>query len=236
METEDVIVVDDSEEGGLDADPGLAHVTVVRTPGRSGFARAANAGLDAGEALGWDWALLLNDDAELLSGCFDALCARTGAAVGAVGPVVETETTAVESAGVGMAWWGRVRLLTAVPESPMRVDGLTGACLLVRASDRFDVGFAHGMEDLELCQRIRRRGQEVWLEPRARCRHTGGATLPRFSAEAQRHQVSGHLRLVGGGPRVAMVLALAVAQVAREGFEPARAVAIWEGWRDWAGR
>lgn len=229
-------MVDDSEEGGLKDDPRLSRVTVVRTPGRAGFARAANAGLCAGASRGWDWALLLNDDAVVLPGALDALCARTGPAVGAVGPVVEGPDGAVESAGVGVAWWGRVRLHTALPAGPVPVEGLTGACLLVRTSERFTVSFAHGMEDLELCQRIRRRGQQLWLEPGARCRHVGGATLPRRSAEAQRHQVSGHLRLVGGGPRVAVVLTLAVAQVVREGGPPARLAAIWQGWRDWTAR
>ncbi len=229
-------MVDDSVQGNRVSDPGLAGATVVRTPGRSGFARAVNAGLDAGQARGWDWALVLNDDAVLLPGALDALCAHIRPEVGAVGPVVEGAGVGVESAGVAMAWWGRVQLRTAVPPGPQRVRGLTGACLLLRASDRFDVGFAHGMEDLELCQRLRRRGQQLWLEPRARCRHVGGATLPRASADAQRHQVSGHLRLVGGGFRVPVVLALALAQVVREGGSRHRLFAIWQGWRDWATR
>lgn len=233
---EDVVVVDDSEQGGLASDPRLAQATVVRTPGSAGFARAANAGLDAGQDRGWDWALVLNDDAVLLPGALDALCAHAGPEVGAVGPVVEGSGASVESAGVALRWWGRVRLRTTVPPGPQTVGGLTGACLLLRASDRFDVGFAHGMEDLELCQRIRRRGQQLWLEPRARCRHVGGATLPRASADAQRHQVSGHLRLVGGGARVPVVLALALAQVMREGGNPDRLAAIWQGWQDWAAR
>lgn len=234
---EEVVVVDDSDEGGLAADRALAGVTVVRTPGGVGFARAANAGLAAGEARGWSVVLLLNDDAAVAPGAFEALCAELGPHVGAAGPVLEDPQGRVESAGVDVRWWGRVRVRSGQPPAaPTSVSGLTGACLLLRPTERFDVAFAHGMEDLELCQRLRRRGLDLRLVPAARCRHVGGATLSRRSPAAQRHLVSGHLRLVGGGARTPVVLGLALAQVAREGGDPARLRAVWQGWQDWRGR
>jgi hypothetical protein len=67
----------------------------------------------------------------------------------------------------------------------------------------------------------------------ARCRHMGGASIPARSRQAQRHGLSGHLRLVGGGWRSPVVLGLAMGQVIRERGPANRFLGIWDGWRDW---
>ena len=227
-----VVVVDDSVQGGVVA-PGAR---VVRGPGGEGFARAANRGLDAAQADGATHALLLNDDAAPAPGCVSALVAAWGPEVGAVGPALVRPDGTVESAGIDVRWWGRVRARSQAPRAVAPVDGLSGACLLMSAADRFDVSFVHGMEDLELCQRLRRRGLRCLVVPGARCLHHGGGSLDRASPTAQRHAVSGHLRLLGGGARSGPVLALASAQVAREGGGSGRWRAILAGWTDWRGR
>lgn len=228
---ENVLVVDDSDEGGLV----LPGVEVLRSRGRQGFARAANLGLAAAQARGAAQVLLLNDDAAPEPGCLPALRAAFGPGVGAVGPTLVGPDGQVESAGIDLSPWGRLRARRRPPTQAQAAAALSGACLLVSAEERFDVGFSHGMEDLELCARLRRRGLSLVVLPQ-RCRHVGGATLDRRSPAAQRHAVAGHLRLVGGGAQTPAVLALALAQVIRENGPVERVPAILDGWRDWRRR
>lgn len=213
-----LVVVDDSDDG-LDLD-----VPTVRLGGGQGFARAANAGL---AAVRTPSAVLLNDDAAPEPGCLERL-ARVG---GVCGPVL-VGPRGVESAGIRVRAWGRVVQITAVPAQDTHVDALSGACLHLPARLRFDERFRHGGEDVELC----RRAGGGTLVVSARCWHEGGATLDRASEEAQRHAVAGQLRLVDAGWRDAVVVGLAVAQVAREGGPATRLRGIGRGWRDARGR
>lgn len=228
-----VVVVDDAPPGSRSPHP--AGVTVVRTAGSQGFARAVNAGLQAAEALGASHALLLNDDAVPEADCIARLCAAWGPGVGAAGPILVDLAGQVESAGAEIRWWGRVRTRTTAPRTggDVVVDGLSGACLLIPAARRLDEGFAHGFEDFALCRALSREGLRVVLVAGARCAHLGGATLGRDSRRAQRHAVSGHLRLLGRRRFVPVVVGLALAQVIREGGPAARALGIAGGVMDW---
>lgn len=209
-----VIIADDTDDG-LDVD-----VERVRLGGGVGFARAVNAALDVVRT---PFAIIVNDDALPEADCLDQL-ARTG---GVCGPVI-VGAAGVESAGLTVRNWGRVVQRTAIPPEDVGVDALSGACLHMPAGERFDERFRHGGEDVELCRRL----GGARLVVRARCWHEGGATLGRDTPEAQRHAVSGQLRLVSRGWRDGVVLALAVAQVVREGGGSARLRAVREGWRD----
>jgi GT2 family glycosyltransferase len=193
-----------------------------------------NRGLAAAESRGFTHALVLNDDAAPEPGCLDALAAAWTADSGAVGPLL-IGPQGVESAGIHLSRWGRLRTRTEVPPGgrAVEVQALSGACMLIRAGSRFDAGYRHGMEDVSFCRALRRAGRSVRLVPTVRCRHLGGATLDRRSPAAQRHAVSGHLRLVGGGIRTPVVLGLAFAQVLREGPSRARVQAVGRGWWDW---
>lgn len=212
-----VLVVDDTDDG-LDLD-----VPRVRLGGGQGFARAANAGL---AAVATPSALLLNDDAAPIDDCI----ARLAAVGGLCGPLL-VGPGGVESSGLVVRGWGRVVQRTVVPGVAGPVDALSGACLWMPASARFDVRFRHGYEDVELCRRLAPALGGAWIVPQARCWHAGGATVARTSADAQRHAVSGQLRLVRPGWRDAAVLGLAAAQVAREGGRD-RLPAILRGWWD----
>ncbi len=223
-----VVVVDDSPTG-LPPVPG---VTWLRTTGNTGFARACNQGLHHLSTTGVRAALVLNDDALLMPGAVSALWRAWTDTGGAVGPILQTPRGDVDSAGYRLASWGRLRAIRQIPPRPCNVDAVSGACLLVGTHWRFDPTYRHGMEDIELCRRIRQAGGSVQVVPAARCQHIGGATVATDSARAQRHAVAGHLRLMGGGWRTAPVLALAAAQVARERGSWQRWVAIVRGWRD----
>ena len=60
----------------------------------------------------------------------------------------------------------------------------TGACLMVRTNDYWEVGgldgrfFAHN-EEIDLCWRLRQRGRKVYCLPDSQVYHVGGGTLPK---------------------------------------------------------
>jgi hypothetical protein len=220
------LVVDDGPPGR--APLGEVGAPVLRTEGALGFARAANAGLAWAEAAGDSHALLLNDDAAPEPGCLDALVAAWTDGDGALAPTLVGEGGAVER-GIVTRRWGRVR--AARPGEV--ADAYSGACLLLPTSLRFDPAFRHGFEDIELCRRLRALGRPPRLVPGARCGHWGGATLHRQSGEAQRHAISGHLRLLGGGRFTPVVLGLGLGQICRDGPSLERLAGLFEGWRDW---
>ncbi|HND29370.1 MAG TPA: glycosyltransferase [Myxococcota bacterium] len=209
-----VLVVDDSD-AGLDLD-----VPRRRLGGGQGFSKAANIGLEATKT---PYALLLNDDAVPLEDCLERLIHQSGLC----GPLL-VGPQGVESAGLRVRSWGRV----VQQRTPGRVDALSGACLHMPASVRFDEKFRHGSEDVELCLRLTRQGLSPILVSEARCWHQGGATLSRRSPAARRHALSGQLRLWGRGWRQGVVLGLAVGQVLREGAGREGLGALRAGWRD----
>jgi GT2 family glycosyltransferase len=230
-----VFLVDDSP-AGLPPDALPVGVRRLRTAGEAGFAAACNLGLAAAEAAGMSHALLLNDDARPAAGCVESLlrALETDPRAAAAGPVLLDPGGRVESAGLDLSpRSGRVRQRRRVPVETTEVDALSGACLLLEACWRLDEGYRFGFEDLELGRRVRAAGRRLLVVPGARCEHLGGATLPRRGRAATRHGVAGHLRLVGDRPwRRALVLAFALAQIAREGGPVERLRGVWEGWRD----
>ncbi len=231
-----VVVVDDSPDGYLSRELGFHGAAVCAGLGGGGFARAANRGLAWGERQGWTHCLLLNDDARLLPGCLDTLVGAWRPGDGALGPLLLREDGGVESAGVRVTAWGRVRLETRVPRESVPVDALMGACLLVPSRVRFDEDYAHGFEDVALCLNLRRAGSSVRLVPAAQCQHRGGFTIERSSPEASRHAVSGHLRLVEGGWRAPLVVGLSVAHGLRRPGRLSRIRGIAAGVADyWRG-
>jgi len=229
-----VIVVDD----GPTRSQALPGVDWIRTTGEEGFARAANRGLKAAAQSGYSLVLLLNDDAQPQEGCIEALLSawNTAESPGAFGPLLEGADGEI-SGGISLTSWGRIRTMDwtrrtlATGRTPpiAAVSAISGACLLVDSGARFDARYRHGMEDVALCRSLRASGRAVRIVAHARCRHVGGATLHRKGAVAQRHAISGHLLLVGGGWRAPIVVALALAQVVREGASCARIEAVGLG-------
>ncbi len=208
------LIVDDSDDGvGLDA-PSL------RLGGGRGFAVAANRGLAAATSA---VVILLNDDALPEEDCLDRLVF----AGGLCGPLL-IGAAGVESAGLRVSTWGRVRQRTDVPTEDRNVDALSGACLLMPTSARFDERFPHGFEDVELCRRL----GGARLVAGARCWHEGGGTLHRRSPLATQHAVTGQALLFAPGWRTWAVAGLHAAQVLREGGPVARVAAIADGVRE----
>lgn len=224
-----VVVVDDSPNGL----PPIGGVTWLRTDGGTGFAQAVNRGLRHTATGGARAALVLNDDAVLGATGIQQLTSTWLARGGIVGPVILGPSGAVQSAGFQLRSWGRLLARTSAPSILSSVDAVSGACMVMGTSWRFDPDFTHGMEDIELCRRVRAAGGSILVDPAARCHHLGGGTISSISTHAQRHAVAGHLRLVGGGWRGGVAVGLAVAQVVREGGPFGRLMGIAQGLRDY---
>ncbi len=68
-------------------------------------------------------------------------------------------------------------------DEPLECLWATGACLLIRSRDFWEVGgfddrfFAH-QEEIDLCWRLRSRGRSVMCVPQSVAYHLGGGTLP----------------------------------------------------------
>jgi GT2 family glycosyltransferase len=225
------LIVDDSVSGDLPDALACRAREVIRSQGEEGFSRAVNLGLTRAEQLGADWVLLLNDDAVLEPGALEALLGARQEGIGLLAPIL-LHPDGSRSAGVHLGSWGRVDMRRR-PTELGDPTAISGACMLLRSRERMDPAFRHGMEDFELCARVRQRGERIVVVPEAICQHQGGASLPGHSRQAQRHGLSGHLRLVGGGWKSPIVVSLALGQVIREGGPANRFLGVWEGWRDW---
>ena len=129
----------------------------LRSNGNAGFARAVNLGLETLEGEGAKWVLLLNDDALPDPECVATLLqhAATEAKASMLGPLL-VGPDGVESAGLRFhTLSARLTQNLDVPDGPVDVDALSGACVLMRAHLRFDPTFSHAMEDVELSLRVR---------------------------------------------------------------------------------
>lgn len=218
-----LVVVDDSKEGRIE----LEGVTVIRTQGQQGFARAANIGLIEMQKKGADRVLLLNDDAVMERGGLSSMDMEWSEKDGALSPVLHEPDGAVY--GIRVHSFGRIHLA----RKPGPVQALSGASLLIRASERFDPNYVHGFEDIDLCQRLGERNLRVRCVENVHCQHGAGNSISRRSRIAQRHAVSGHLRFVRGAASRVFVVVLAVLQVIREGGPADRLMGIVEGVRDY---
>lgn len=149
--------------------------TVVRLPENRQFAGGCNAGAQAasGEVL-----LFLNNDMEFLPGALEALVEQALAPdVGIVGARLLYPDGAIQHAGVV---WRAFRGIGPTPvhlfhfapgELPHAravydLDAVTGACIVMRRElfeeiGAFDEEFVNGLEDIDLCVRVRLEGMRV---------------------------------------------------------------------------
>lgn len=160
-----------------------------------GFSGAHNRLLMRAFAEGADAAIVLNPDLTLASDASALLWlgATTGGTQSLVGPLLEwgddrlAPTGLIDSAGIRWTRSGRHvdafqgQPLDAAPTGLQRVEGLTGACLLVtrqvhdlvvaRCGEFFDEDFVAYREDAELGLRLKALGIDSVLVPEARGVH-----------------------------------------------------------------
>jgi hypothetical protein len=215
----EVVVVDNaSTDGSLAAveryAAGGVPVRVLRNAENLGFARACNIG--AAEVDG-PYLLFLNPDCELEATAVirlvTALEARPGAGM-AGGLLLNADGT--EQAGgrrsVPTPWhsfvraFGLTRLFAdfdlhrqPLPDQPIEVEAISGACMLVRREAMTQVGpldegyFMH-CEDLDWCMRFRQRGWRVLFVPEARVVHHKGTCSRARPVFVEWHKHRGMLR------------------------------------------
>lgn len=175
-----------------------------------GFAAAVNQGI---QALDTPFVLLLNPDAELLTGISPLLeaCSQPGVAAAAgklvdghnrpqVGFSVRRLPTGLslgfEVLGLNRLWPGnpvnrRFRCRDLNHDAPAEVEQPAGAFLMIRreawrAVGGFDEGF-HPLwfEDVDFLKRLRDGGHRVVYVPSVVARHKGGQSVGKISCESQ---------------------------------------------------
>ena len=162
-----------------------------------GFAEGYNRGLTPIDA---EYYLLLNSDVEVREGWLTPMLEFMDAhpEVAACQPklLCQCSPKDFEYAGACGGYidalgypYCRGRVMGTIEEDHGRYDDIapvlwaTGACLLIRSKDYWEVGgldgrfFAH-QEEIDLCWRLRSRGRGVVCVPQSVAYHLGGGTLP----------------------------------------------------------
>jgi N-acetylglucosaminyl-diphospho-decaprenol L-rhamnosyltransferase len=214
-----------ADNGSTDGAPERAaarypHVRLLRTGGNVGYGAAANAGL--ADAAG-RWALVANPDVRFEPGSVDellAVAARWPRAA-TVGPAIRTPEGELYpsardlpalSTGIGHAllgwvwpanpWTTRYRRELETPRE--RTAGwLSGSCFLIdlaafRSVDGFDPGYFMYFEDVDLAERLGRRGWLHVYAPSAVVVHEGGHATRREPHRMQRVHHTSALRYLSG--------------------------------------
>lgn len=156
-----------------------------------GFAGAVNRGLQRAFADGFDWVLLLNNDAtvdpDCLEACMTAATARPR--IAAVSPAIalmDQPETAWWAGGSLSARWGITRhptlgrSMTSLPPSGP-TQFIPGCCVLFSMEAVRDIGtladtFFMYYEDAEWCLRARQLGWELWYLNQPMCLHAVGGS------------------------------------------------------------
>ncbi|MCB9876035.1 MAG: glycosyltransferase family 2 protein [Planctomycetes bacterium] len=176
-------------EAGLAALPPHPHrVELVQLPDNLGFTGGMNRGLALAADRAVPYALVLNNDlrlpADFLAPMVQVLDNDPG--VAAIGPTVVHPDGTVWAEGGEVAFapnalrlCGHGRAPRPREHGPEAVGFVPGACLLLRTRAAAEVGFFDDRyfmywEDVDLCERLRRRGgRVVWL-PWVRVEHLAG--------------------------------------------------------------
>ena len=186
---------DDSAERAMAAD---RHVQLIRNTDNRGFAAAANQGIRASTA---PFVFLLNPDAEILAGTFEAFLkvARDRPRAGAIGPIVRDPAGSIypsarriptigQAVGhsfvgpfAGNRWSRAYTMADWDRQSERAVDWVSASCVLLRRDALNEVGlfderFFMYVEDVDLCTRLRREDWDVLFSPELEVLHIGGVS------------------------------------------------------------
>jgi GT2 family glycosyltransferase len=193
-----ILVMSDGFPASAELAQATSGVRVVVTSELMGYGRAANKG--AADARG-SLVFILNDDTIVCRGAIDGLSAFMSANPdvaacapplvfpdGSAQPNIFADVGVISAleATVAPLLQGPLKLVRRhprpeFPDRPTDVDWLSGAALVVRRADfdavgGFDEGFAHGLEDADLCRRLRREGRRVVAVPGPAVVHAKGTS------------------------------------------------------------
>ena len=176
-----VIVVDNASADDSVAVAEAAGARVIRNGANLGFGAGCNIGMNAAEA---EFLLLANPDTRLDG----AAIARLVAAADAFPDAAILAPMLCDETGARVRSWDveqqhrrllpRKRDAEPWPEGPLCAEFLSGACLLLRASEglRFDEAFFLFYEDDAICAAARAKGRSLVLVPDAVMHHAGGGS------------------------------------------------------------
>jgi GT2 family glycosyltransferase len=218
----EIIVVDNaSSDASLDGLQDLSQVCVIRNPANVGFAAACNIGVQASSA---PFLLFLNPDCFFQPDAIAPLLAglQSGDRVGMVGGLLVNENGTEQGGGrraVPTPWRSFVRAFglqrfanrwpkqfydfhlhkQPLPDSPIEVEAISGACMLVKrdvmeAVGLWDEGYFLHCEDLDWCMRFRQKGWKILFVPDARISHALGACSQSRRVFVEWHKHKGMLR------------------------------------------
>lgn len=189
-----IVVVDNASGDGSLETIAQAHpdIRLIDAGGNLGFAGGNNLAL---RDCASDWVLLLNSDALVIEGTLDTLLGtlRAHPEVGAASACVVNATDGMEQdfphrfptlpEMVRRAVQGP-QYPAAGKTSPVELERLHGACMLIRGSvlrsvGLLDDGFFMYDEDVDWCVRARAAGFKLWLVPSSKVLHHGGKSSGR---------------------------------------------------------
>ncbi|MBU6225380.1 MAG: glycosyltransferase family 2 protein [Burkholderiales bacterium] len=221
-----IIVVDNaSGDGSLEAMERINQnknpLAIIRNQANLGFAKACNLGIEATSA---GHILFLNPDSVLSKGALGQLIStlESSPSIGMVGGFLSNPDGSEQPGGrrvfptpkrAFMRAFGLSRLAKffpevfsdfllhkeALPEEPVAVEAISGACMLVKREAIEDVGlwddnyFLH-CEDLDWCMRFRKKGWKVMFVPDAKIVHVWGACSRSRPIFVEWHKHHGMLR------------------------------------------
>ena len=189
----EVIVVDNASTDGtaefLKIEAKDGRLGVLTNSSNLGFARACNLGAQAAKG---SLFVFLNNDTQVTDGWLDVLAGCTQqTGVGIVGARLLYADNRIQHAGI--------EFINGVPDHPHRhapgdspsvnqfreLDMVTGACLMIQRGlffqlAGFDEAYCNGVEDIDLCLRVRAAGRKVVYQPKAAVYHLEGQSVGRF--------------------------------------------------------
>lgn len=218
----EIVVVDNaSHDGSLGGLSELPHIRVIRNPANVGFAAACNIGVAASSA---PFLLFLNPDCVIQPGAVSILLAalQSASRAGMVGGLLVNADGTEQGGGrraVPTPWRSFVRAFglhrfahrwpklfydfhlhkQPLPEGPIEVEAISGACMLVKRAAVEDAGlwdegyFLH-CEDLDWCMRFRQKGWQILFVPDARIVHALGACSRSRRVFVEWHKHKGMVR------------------------------------------
>lgn len=202
LEIEIIVVDNASVDNSLSTIEGLSSVKIIRNSSNTGFATACNQGISNASA---DYLLFLNPDCSFTPGTLIELLKHLPMKenIGMVGGLLVNPDGTEQAGGrraVPTPWRSFVRAFglnrfagrwpklffdfdlhkQPLPEWPIEVEAISGACMLVKQKAIKDVGlwdegyFLH-CEDLDWCMRFRQKGWKILFIPSAKITHALGA-------------------------------------------------------------
>jgi GT2 family glycosyltransferase len=215
-----------------------AQVQILALPDNRFYAGGMNAGLAWALERQADWFLVMNNDTlvdpRMVSHLLDT--ARTLRQVGAVAPLIyyASDPERVWSAGGrSRRFWpfprdvARGGRLAPEAAEPLIVDYVTGCAMLlarhvVEKVGPFDPRYRMYYEDADLCERIRRAGYRIAVDPRAKLWHLVGRTAGQEPAVNRYHRTRNRWRFYLAHNRGAARLTAAALLLLQEGLR-----ALW---------